>query len=243
MEKQEELRRATFITKQMTMATKEPRRMRMEVTSTRMQQKNNLYQPMRSNLAQGQLQEQPGVRGDTEERLSSTTQQHLTRSEETASTATRKRALSSQISKVGSKRRVKSSLDDDEDFSFKDMFKMTMMQRQQESEDRHREEHRRREYEDMRRRDDERIRRDEERLRRDEMQQNQQMFQQMFAIAFAMQQPHTQNMRSHFATQHPSNSSVPGNQNRTQGATADLDDDDVSNCDDAKDCETNADAH
>ena len=191
----------------------------MEVTSTRMQQKNNLYQPMRSNLAQGQLQEQPGVRGDTEERLSSTTQQHLTRSEETASTAMRKRALSSQISKVGSKRRVKSSLDDDEDFSFKDMFKMTMMQRQLESEDRHREEHCRREYEDMRRRDDERIRRDEERLRRDEMRQNQQMFQQMFAMTFAMQhsQPFSQHPNSRtqaLTTTSPPNNDGDGVDNR-----------------------------
>ncbi len=151
--------------------------------------------------------------------------------------------MSSQISRFGSKSKAKSSQYENEDLSFKGIFKMTMMQRQLDSEERRRDEHIRREHEDTLRREDEKIRHDEERLRRDEMQQNQQMFQQMFAIAFAMQQPHTQNMRSHFATQHPSNSSVPGNQNRTQGATADLDDDDVSNCDDAKDCETNADAH
>ena len=157
-----------------------------------------------------------GVGGDTEERSSSTTQLLRRSGEETASTATRKRALSSQISRVGSKRRVKSSLNDDEDFSFKDMFKMAMMQRQLESEERHREEHRRREYEDMRRRDEERIRRDEERLRRDEMRQNQQMFQQMFAMAFAMQ--HSQPL-----SQHPINSILgvqhDGNENRTQALT------------------------
>jgi hypothetical protein len=120
---------------------------------------------------------------------------------------------------------------------------MTMMQRHLDSEERRRDEHIRREHEDTRRCEDEKIRRDEERLWRDEMRQNQQMFQQMFAIAFAMQQLHMQNIRSHVATQHQSDSTLPGNQNRTLGVTADLVDDDVSNSGNAKDRETNTDAH
>ena len=121
---------------------------------------------------------------------------------------------------------------------------MTMMQQHLDSEERRRDELiRRGEHEDTRRCEDEKIRRDEERLWRDEMRQNQQMFQQMFAIAFAMQQLHMQNIRSHVATQHQSDSTLPGNQNRTLGVTADLVDDDVSNSGNAKDRETNTDAH
>ncbi len=99
-----------------------------------------------------------------------------------------------------------------------------MMQQHLDSEERHQDEHIRREHEDTRRCEDEKIRRDEERLWRDEMRQNQQMFH-------------------YVATQHQSNSTLPGNQNRTLGVTADLVDDDVSNSGDVKDRETNTDAH
>ena len=58
-----------------------------------------------------------------------------------------------------------------------------------------------------------------------------------------MQQPHMQSMRSQVATQHPSDGTLPVNQNRTQGATADFNKNDVNNCKTAKDRETNADAH
>jgi hypothetical protein len=146
-------------------------------------------------------------------------------------TSTTRRAspfLSSQLSRVGSKSRARSSREENEDFSFKDMFQMTMMQRQMESEERHREERLRREYEDMRRRDEERMRRDEERIRREEMRQNQQMFQQMFAMTFAMQHPHLQtSISSQQVYTNPAGSI--GNRGKTQRVTTDLTIDDVSN--------------
>ena len=79
----------------------------------------------------------------------------------------------SQVARAGSKR--KSTREDEQDFNFKDMMKMAMLQRQLESEDCRREEQLRREHEDRLRRDEEDCHREEQlrrehkdRLRRDE---------------------------------------------------------------------------
>ncbi len=115
---------------------------------------------------------------------------------------------SSQLSRAGSKR--KSMREESEDFSFKDMMRMAMMQRQFDIEDCRREEKLRREH-------DKRLRRDDERLQREENRQKQQMVQQMFGMFFAMQEhrqpntfpvspPPTSNTnRTQFQTDNPAN--------------------------------------